>query len=202
MSFFEGIKHTESFNESIDAKSFLQEMVTTQYSEQNLEFAKVLEEAFDKDYLVSLSEDDKSELSRQVAIMESRLNQLKEICSLQEGFGFISWVKRYGTGSDSKFGERVQHKINAIRTQEDKDKLLADLKKAKQVAQSISGTKDKARGEFLSDLVTAYKSQFANSLIPFGGMIRLIRVYDGTVDDFIKGIDVLIRDVQSVKIKK
>jgi hypothetical protein len=204
--FNEDAKKTVVYSESLDASTFLQEMVTTQYTEENLEFAKALQEAHNNDYLLSLNEEDRRQLAEQVIAMETRLEELKQICSLQEGFGIISWWKLHAVGSDKALGDKVAKKLSRIKTQEDKDALVSDLQKVKKIAQSLSGTKDQAKGAFWSDLWNAIKSSLATSIlsnlaiIPM--IIRIVRNNNGTTDDFIKGIDVLIKDAKAVKVSK
>jgi hypothetical protein len=204
--FFEELKQTKSFNESIDATSFLEEMVTTQYTGVNYEFAQALEEAYNEDYLLSLNEEDKLALYENIAMLESRLDQIKEICALNEGFGIVSWWKLHATGADKKLGEKVAKKIASIKTEEEKQELIRDLQKVKKTAQTLSGTKDSNKGDFWKDLWVGLKSGLATgvlghlAIIP--QIIRLVRTYNGTVDDFVKGIDALIADVKAVKVSK
>jgi hypothetical protein len=198
-------KNVVSFTENINAETFLREMTTAEYSEENLKFAEALEVAFTEGHKIELSEEARIELLEKVELMEQQIAALKDVCALEEGFGFMSWWRLNAHGGDDKLIATVRTKLSQIKTQEKKDELLKDLKEAKERAIAIKGKYNKEdHGEFWKNFWVRFKANQASAL--FGGviaqMIKNQRDKDGTNAKFIEGLGALIKDVEAVKIQK
>ena len=218
--FFEEIKKVVSFNESINVDTILSEMTTMNYSNNNISFVKALQECYDQNNILQLSESAKDELLAEIVDMEIKLNALRETCQLNEGglgFHINALTIKYQTGPngvDPLIEKRVAKVLKGIKNEKDRETVIKALQKSKEAGQKIKNKSDvkiileRTLGFFALAMSAALLGNLVilcTSLINIClGIAVSTQAIDnknsGKLDIYAKLVDALILDVKAYKI--
>ena len=84
MFFEETKKRVIPFNESINVESVISDIITKTCHTNNLKFVTKLQEAYDNNLYLELSNKDKMLLEKEIILAQEKLETLKQICIIHE----------------------------------------------------------------------------------------------------------------------
>jgi hypothetical protein len=108
--------------------------------------------------------------------------------NLEEAGGLVSWLTRWLSGSDTSLPDDIEAEIKKIRTEKDKDRILADIAKFRKQAKTLTG------GQLAAFLI-------GPMWVVLGIVGRLIKKNNGTTEEYIKAMDKLEARVNAIKIE-